>query len=142
MTDARLKRMEDKLDTLSEAIVQMARMEERMISLFKRLDRVDDTFNKLDQRMDTLELENVVIWHGDGLLGWPEFAPFDGIILAACPEAVPQSLFDQLADGGRLIAPVGLGQTQQLILYRRDGDSIEETPLDTAFFVPALAGLQ
>jgi protein-L-isoaspartate(D-aspartate) O-methyltransferase len=62
--------------------------------------------------------------------------------LAACPEAVPQSLFDQLADGGRLIAPVGLGQKQQLILYRRDGDSIEETALDTAFFVPALAGLQ
>ena len=55
MTDARLKRMEDKLDTLSEAIVQMARMEERMISLFKRLDRVDETFNKLDQRMDQLE---------------------------------------------------------------------------------------
>ena len=59
MTDARLKRMEDKLDTLSEAIVQMARMEERMISLFKRLDRVDDTFNKLDTRMDTLEQTSI-----------------------------------------------------------------------------------
>jgi|TARA_R110001606_G_C15359457_1_gene648357 vacuolar-type H+-ATPase subunit E/Vma4 len=59
MTDARLKRMEDKLDTLSEAIVQMARMEERMISLFKRLDRVDETFNKLDQRMDQLEQTSI-----------------------------------------------------------------------------------
>jgi len=59
MTDARLKRMEDKLDTLSEAIVQMARMEERMISLFKRLDRVDETFNKLDHRMDQLEQTSI-----------------------------------------------------------------------------------
>jgi len=59
MTDARLKRMEDKLDTLSEAIVQMARMEERMISLFKRLDRVDEIFNKLDQRMDQLEQTSI-----------------------------------------------------------------------------------
>ena len=41
--------------------------------------------------MDTLELENIVI-RRDGLLGWPEFAPFDGIILAACPEAVPETL--------------------------------------------------
>ena len=52
------------------------------------------------------------------------------------------SVASVVADGGRLIAPVGLGQKQQLILYRRDRDSIEETPLDTAFFVPALAGLQ
>ena len=106
------------------------------------IERITPLATEARKRMDTLELENVVIRHGDGLLGWPEFAPFDGIILAACPEAVPQSLFDQLADGGRLIAPVGLGQKQQLILYRRDGDSIEETALDTAFFVPALAGLQ
>ena len=51
-------------------------------------------------------------------------------------------LFAQLADGGRLIAPVGLGQKQQLILYIRDGETIDEIPLDTAFFVPALAGLE
>ena len=92
--------------------------------------------------MDALELENVVIRHGDGLLGWPEFAPFDGIILAACPESVPEILFEQLTDGGRLIAPVGLGQKQQLVLYIRDGEKINEIPLDTAFFVPALAGLE
>ena len=92
--------------------------------------------------MDALELENVVIRHGDGLLGWPDFAPFDGIILAACPESVPATLFEQLADGGRLIAPIGLDQHQQLILYIRDGEIINEIPLDTAFFVPALAGLE
>ena len=106
-----------------------------------RLNALHPLATEARKRMDALELENVVIRHGDGLLGWPDFAPFDGIILAACPESVPETLFEQLADGGRLIAPVGLDQRQQLILYIRDGETINEVPLDTAFFVPALAGL-
>ena len=106
------------------------------------IERIAPLATEARKRMDTLELENVVIRHGDGLLGWPEFAPFDGIILAACPESIPEALFAQLADGGRLIAPVGLGPKQKLILYIRDGETIDEIPLDTAFFVPALAGLE
>ncbi len=106
------------------------------------IERVAPLATEARKRMDTLELDNVVIRHGDGLLGWPEFAPFDGIILAACPESVPEILFEQLTDGGRLIAPVGLGQKQQLVLYIRDGEKIDEIRLDTAFFVPALAGLE
>ena len=106
------------------------------------IERVAPLATEARKRMDALELENVVIRHGDGLRGWPEFSPFDGIILAACPESVPEILFEQLTDGGRLIAPVGLGQKQQLVLYIRDGEKINEIPLDTAFFVPALAGLE
>lgn len=106
------------------------------------IERVAPLATEARKRMDALELENVVIRHGDGLLGWPEFAPFDGIILAACPESVPEILFEQLTDGGRLIAPVGLGQKQHLVLYIRDGEKIDEIPLDTTFFVPALAGLE
>ena len=52
MNDPRLSRMEDKLDKLSEAVISMARMEERLVSVFKRLDRVDEGFNKSGQRMD------------------------------------------------------------------------------------------
>jgi vacuolar-type H+-ATPase subunit E/Vma4 len=59
MTDARLSRMEEKLDKLSEAIISMARMEERMVSVFKRLDRVDESFSKADQRMDELEQTSI-----------------------------------------------------------------------------------
>ena len=59
MTDARLSRMEQKLDKLSEAIISMARMEERLVSVFKRLDRVDEGFNKSDQRMDELEQTSI-----------------------------------------------------------------------------------
>ena len=59
MNDPRLSRMEDKLDKLSEAVISMARMEERLVSVFKRLDRVDEGFNKSDQRMDELEQTSI-----------------------------------------------------------------------------------
>ena len=55
MNDNRLSHMEEKLDKLSEAVIAMARIEEWKISVFKRLDRVDEGFNKSDQRMDELE---------------------------------------------------------------------------------------
>ena len=59
MNDNRLSRMEEKLDKLSEAVISMARIEERMIFVFKRLDRVDEGFNKSDKRMDELEQTSI-----------------------------------------------------------------------------------
>ena len=59
MNDNRVSRMEEKLDKLSEAVTSMARIEERMISVFKRLDRVDEGFNKSDRRMDELEQTSI-----------------------------------------------------------------------------------
>ena len=59
MTDARLSRMEDKLDKLSEAIISMARMEERLVSVDKRMDKIDDLFKKFDDRMDNIERQAI-----------------------------------------------------------------------------------
>ena len=59
MNDNRLSRMEEKLDKLSEAVISMARIEERMIFVFKQLDRVDKGFNKSDKRMDELEQTSI-----------------------------------------------------------------------------------
>ena len=59
MNGSRLSRMEEKLDNLSEAVISMARIEERMISLFKLLDCVDEDFNKSDKRMDELEQTSI-----------------------------------------------------------------------------------
>ena len=63
MNDTRLSRMEEKLYKLSEAVISMARIEERMISVFKRLDRVDKGFNKSGKRMDELEQTNIKRGH-------------------------------------------------------------------------------
>ena len=59
MTDERLSRMEDKLDKLSEAIVCMARMEERLITIFKRMDKLEDDFKTYDDRIDELNLQSM-----------------------------------------------------------------------------------
>ena len=58
MNDHRLSRMEDKLDKLSEAVVSMARMEERIITVFNRMDTMDEYFKKMDERMDRIEIIN------------------------------------------------------------------------------------
>lgn len=64
---------------------------------------------------------------GDGSQGWPEHAPYDAIAVAAGAPEVPPLLLDQLADGGRLVLPVGGHREQQLLLLRRVGDRIERT---------------
>jgi protein-L-isoaspartate(D-aspartate) O-methyltransferase len=79
---------------------------------------------------------------GDGALGAPEFGPFDAIIVAATCDEVPGALFEQLADGGRLIAPVGHRDTTRLLRYERDGDDIvEAADLGWVRYVPLVAGV-
>ncbi len=58
-------------------------------------------------RLSRLGYNNVTVRHGDGYKGWPEQAPFDRVILTAAPPEIPQALLDQLAPGGKLVAPVG-----------------------------------
>ncbi len=72
---------------------------------------------------------------GDGALGWPERAPFDAIVLAAAPAALPAPLLAQLAIGGRLIAPIGVDQ-QQLELFTRSADGVRRESLYPVRFVP------
>lgn len=79
--------------------------------------------------------DNVAVRAGDGYRGWPEEAPFDAIVLTAAPPEVPQPLLDQLAEGGRLVAPVGEGM-QQLTVITRRGDGFERQQVAPVRFVP------
>ena len=80
------------------------------IDIFESLaDRARKTLNQLGYM-------NILVKHGDGYRGWPEHAPFDAIIVTCAPTRIPQPLKDQLAEGGRMIIPVGELTVQQLIL--------------------------
>jgi protein-L-isoaspartate(D-aspartate) O-methyltransferase len=79
--------------------------------------------------------------HGDGFGGWPEAAPFEAILLTAAPEVLPESLTDQLAVGGRLIAPVGGRWLQSLEVIERTEIGLERHSVADVAFVPMLPGL-
>jgi protein-L-isoaspartate(D-aspartate) O-methyltransferase len=86
--------------------------------------------------LERLGYDNVHVLVGDGYRGWPEEAPFDAIIVTCAPDHVPQPLLDQLADGGRLVLPLGGRYPQMLKRYTRRGDTFEEENLEPVLFVP------
>jgi protein-L-isoaspartate(D-aspartate) O-methyltransferase len=89
-------------------------------------------------RLDRLGLENVHVHCGDGTLGLPELAPFDAILVAAAAPSVPEPLRAQLAEGGRLILPVGDADSQELLHIERHGNSFETRTLEACRFVPLI----
>ena len=85
--------------------------------------------------LDELEYRNVHTRIGDGYDGWPDAAPFDGIVVTAAPDKVPQPLLDQLAVGGRLVIPVGRGR-QDLLLITRTEEGFDRQEVIPVRFVP------
>jgi protein-L-isoaspartate(D-aspartate) O-methyltransferase len=87
---------------------------------------------------DTLGYPNIWVRVGDGSLGWPRYAPFDAIAVAAGGPRVPPSLLAQLADGGRLVMPVGDHEEQRLVRITRHGARLSEDSLGPVRFVPLI----
>ena len=88
-----------------------------------------------------LRITNLKLKHGDGNTGLAEMAPFDGIILAAAAAEPPPVLLAQLADGGRMVLPRGVGESQHMVLIERHADAYHEHVLDRVHFVPLLPGV-
>ncbi len=105
------------------------------------IERIEPLLDRAKDRLRELQIKNVRFKHGDGNVGWPSQAPFDGILLAAAPHALPQQLLDQLAQGGRLIAPVGPEGRQELLRFTRRGDQFLRERLGFVSFVPLLGGV-
>jgi protein-L-isoaspartate(D-aspartate) O-methyltransferase len=93
------------------------------------------------QRFRMLRLSNIMAKHSDGSWGWPQSGPYDAIMVTAAPEVVPQELLDQLAEGGRMVVPVGRGRdVQELRLIRRTADGFESHNMEAVSFVPLVSG--
>lgn len=97
---------------------------------------VEDLAGKAREVLFELGYDNVAIHVGDGTQGWPEQAPYDRIIVAAGAPSVPGPLIEQLADGGRLVMPVGSRISQRLITIERHGDELDRTESMPCVFVP------
>ncbi len=106
------------------------------------LERLAPLARRAARRLERLEFANVHLAHGDGTMGWPEHAPFDGILVSAGGPAVPPVLREQLAPGGRLIMPVGPeSRRQTLVLVTRTAEGgFESRSYGRVAFVPLIGG--
>jgi protein-L-isoaspartate(D-aspartate) O-methyltransferase len=101
------------------------------------IEIVPELAQEAAERLKQLDYDNIVCKFGDGYKGWAEHSPFDIIVVTAAPETVPQPLIDQLAEGGRLIIPVGAaGAVQELILMVKKNGKINTQRLTFVRFVP------
>ncbi|PCJ37541.1 MAG: protein-L-isoaspartate O-methyltransferase [Cellvibrionales bacterium] len=106
------------------------------------VERIKPLLIKARNLFRQLRLRNIVTAHSDGGVGWPENAPYDGIIATAAPEQIPDELLYQLAPDGLLVIPVGTGEHQELRMISRLGDTqkFEEEVIERVRFVPLLSG--
>lgn len=104
------------------------------------IERIAALLGKARKHLTELRIGNTQLKLGDGYRGWPEHAPFDGILLAAAPAEVPSALLTQLADGGCLVAPVGDANHQRLLAITRHGNNFDQQELELVSFVPMLTG--
>lgn len=105
------------------------------------VERIEELLRNARRRFRKLGIANIRSRHDDGRLGWPEEAPFDGIVLTAAGVTLENALLDQLAPDGVLVAPVGAAGRQQLVRIRPDGDGRVREVLCPVSFVPLLSGV-
>lgn len=101
------------------------------------IEIVEPLARSAEVRLNRLGYENVEVRCGDGYLGWPDAAPFDGIIITCALPRLPEPLIDQLAEGGRIVAPMGEeGEMQILTLFEKRAGELLKREEGGCFFVP------
>lgn len=114
----------------------------RLVTRIYTVERIEELLRQARRRFRQLGIKNLRSRHDDGRLGWPDEAPFDGIIATAAGEGIPRALVEQLAPGGVLVAPVGKAGEQTLIrLSKGDDGTLESENLSAVSFVPLLGGI-
>ena len=111
--------------------------------IFRRvftIERIDSLLQEARGRFRELGINNINSKFDDGTRGWSVFAPFDRILFSASPKEIPQVIFDQLADGGILIAPVEEYGLQTITRYYKRGSKITSEVIETCHFVPVVKG--
>lgn len=112
----------------------LAELADRVFSV----ERVPELAREAQRTLQELGRRNVSVMVGDGTLGWRPYAPFDAILVAAASPNVPAPLLEQLAEGGRLVIPLGDRDRQVLNLIQRQGGAFHTTTMGDVRFVPLI----
>ena len=103
------------------------------------VERVRELSHRARKALDSMAINNAALIVGDGTIGWRKYQPFDVIVVSAASPSVPPALIDQLAEGGRMLIPLGDRQSQELVLVRKTGFMVtEEVVKGACTFVPLL----
>jgi len=102
------------------------------------IERIPALMQQARENIQRAGVNNVSVLLGDGTIGWREYAPYDAILVSAGAPSIPQPLLDQLAEGGRLLIPVGDREEQKLIVAERKHGQIEIQDIAPVRFVPLL----
>lgn len=107
-----------------------------LVSQVFSIERIQGLFQQAREAIAACEARNVAMLMGDGTVGWREYAPYDAILVSAGAPSVPQPLLDQLAEGGRMLIPIGGADEQRLIMADRKNGRINMRDVEPVRFVP------
>ena len=113
----------------------------RLVRHVFTVERLPDLLVEAEERLRRLKIANITTRLGDGATGWPEAAPFDGILVTAAIPRVPQPLLEQVTTGGRIVAPVGDQVEQELVVLERGPYEWVERRSGGVRFVPLISRL-
>lgn len=113
----------------------------QLATLVYTVERIYPLQQRARRCLQDLHLRNVRMKHTDGIWGWEEYGPYNGILVTAAPEEAPKALLEQLAPGGVLVLPVGDGRSQILQRITRTETDYEVESLEPVIFVPLLGGV-
>ncbi len=113
----------------------------RIVRRVFTIERIDALLKEAKVRFRQLGLENIHTRLDDGQRGWRQFAPFERILFSASIPRIPDTVMEQLADGGILVAPIETGGKQIITRFKKEGGQIKKEPLDACLFVPVKNGI-
>lgn len=106
------------------------------------IERIESLMLEAKGRFKKLSINNIHTRTDDGQNGWSQYAPYDRILFSATAKEIPSKLFEQLSDGGILVAPMQKGNKQIIVRFKKNGSKIEKEELEACDFVPVLDGVQ
>jgi len=106
------------------------------------IERIDSLMLQAKARFKKLNINNIHTRTDDGQNGWSQYAPYDRILFSATATQIPAKLFEQLRDGGILVAPMQVGTKQIITRFRKNGTRIHKEELEDCDFVPVVNGVQ